>query len=153
MKGDQISYKGGFKYQLQVEYSVQTRVVPDEPASSPLLHLDTNGRLTIKKFYAWDGPSGPTLDKPNFMRGSLVHDALYQLMRMEELPMKKWRKEADKELRRICIEDGMWRGKAWTVYWGVRRFGKTAADPDNRKSPRTAPTVTLLTGNTESNSE
>jgi hypothetical protein len=33
------------------------------------------------KGYAWNGPSGPTLDTRNFMRGSLVHDALYQLMR------------------------------------------------------------------------
>ncbi|MEE8045629.1 MAG: hypothetical protein V3T49_02195 [Dehalococcoidia bacterium] len=144
MKGDQIAYKGGFKYQLADEYSVETAVKPTNIAQSPLLHLDTSGRLTIKKFYAWDGPSGPTLDRPNFMRGSLVHDALYQLMRMEQISLKEWRKEADKELRRICIQDGMWRIKAWAVYWGVRRFGRTAADPDSRKSPRTAPKVTLI---------
>ena len=59
--------------------------------------LNTKGHLIIKRSYAWDGPSGPTIDTKNFMRGSLVHDALYQLMRHEHLSSDEWRAVADLE--------------------------------------------------------
>ncbi len=62
--------------------------------------------MLSEKVMHWDGPSGLTIDTPNFMRGSLVHDTLYQLLR-NELIEQKWRDEADEELRRICREDGM----------------------------------------------
>jgi hypothetical protein len=68
------------------------------------------------------------------MRGSLVHDALYQLMRREpgKLPASEWRDEADSELRRICRRDGMSRVWAWVVYQGVHRFGEPATSPEER---------------------
>jgi len=51
----------------------------------PYLKLDGDGQFEFSKGYAWDGPSGSTVDTLNFMRGSLVHDALYQLIRMEKI--------------------------------------------------------------------
>ena len=60
---------------------------------------------------------------------SLVHDAMYQLMRMGEMS-NIYREEADKLLRDICIEDGMWRVRAWWVYRAVRMFGGRAARAD-----------------------
>ncbi|SDW60248.1 DUF1353 domain-containing protein [Nitrosomonas oligotropha] len=77
-----------------------------------------SGVLTIKKNYAWDGASGPVLDTQRIMRGSLVHDALYQLMREEHLPQKA-RENADWLLREICIEDGMSKFNADLVYLAV----------------------------------
>ena len=41
--------------------------------------------MIVEKDYAWDGPSGPTIDTSNSMRASLVHDVLYQAMREEGL--------------------------------------------------------------------
>ena len=70
-------------------------------ANSDYLSLTEEGRLEVKRTYAWDGPSGPTIDTRNFMRGSLVHDALYQLIRLEVLPPES-RKRADQLLREIC---------------------------------------------------
>lgn len=83
----------------------------------------TKQSLIVKAGYAWDGPSGPTIDTLNFMRGSLVHDALYQLMRLGHLDKNTYRIFADRELQRICNEDGMWRIRAQFVYWGVRIGG------------------------------
>jgi hypothetical protein len=91
------------------------------------LWLGESGQLIVKKGYAWDGPSGPTIDTKNFMRGSLVHDALYQLMRLGKIDKNTYRDAADKELVRICREDGMWWIRAQIVYWGVRLGGNTSA--------------------------
>ena len=133
-----ILYKSGFKYQLTSDYTVKVGVWPERIVSTGYLSLTPDGMLTILRGYAWDGPSGPTLDTRSFMRGSLVHDALYQLIRMELIP-KGERKAADKVLRRICKEDGMRSARAWWVYKAVRRAGGSAADPDNRKKIKTAP--------------
>ena len=90
--------------------------------------------LTIKKNYAWDGASGPVLDTQRIMRGSLVHDALYQLMREEHLPQKA-RENADWLLREICIEDGMPKFNADLVYLAVDLFGKNYTKPDLLRAP------------------
>ena len=79
--------------------------------------------LTVHAHYAWDGPSGPTFDTKTFMRGSLFHDALCQLIG-EGLLDKKYRKYADQLLRQICLEDGMSKFRAWYVYMAVRAYSK-----------------------------
>jgi Protein of unknown function (DUF1353) len=124
-----------YKYTLFADYAHQTELRPNEIIEiRPVITLDPNGLLTIKKGYAWDGPSGPTIDTPNFMRGSLVHDALYQLMRAELLPQAN-REYADILLREVCIESGMSRSRAWVVYFAVRRFGASSAAPDLLEAP------------------
>ena len=97
-----------------------------------------NGYLIIRSGYAWDGPSGPTYDSKNTMRGSLIHDALYQLIRDGLLPFDYWKK-ADDELYRICRLDGMsWiRARLWIR--GLRLIGGSAAKPKNKKGILIAP--------------
>ena len=136
-----IKYRKGYKYQLEKTYRVDTNIKRDDDApniSTEFIMLNSGGRLRIKNGYAWDGPSGPTIDTKNFMRGSLAHDALYQLMRQGHLDIK-WREQADKELKRICLEDGMSKIRAWYVYKSVRLFAKPAALSSNRKKVFTAP--------------
>ncbi len=135
----QIAYRGGYKFQLVQDYRVQIRVLPDADVHTDYIDLDREGQLVIRKGYAWDGPSGPTIDTRNFMRGSLVHDALYQLMRQEEISKDRWRGEADRILRRMCRADGMNAVRAWWVYLGVRKFGDPSASPENRKKVKRAP--------------
>src|SRR5260221_14079551 len=128
-----ISYKGGYKYQLKSDCSVDIQIKPTKSIEMEYIGLDTAGKLTIKEGYAWDGPSGPTFDTLNFMRGSLVHDALYQLMREEQLDRATCRETADKTLQAICKEDGMWSVRAWWVYHAVRLFADPDADPADEK--------------------
>lgn len=78
--------------------------------------------LHIAEGYTWDGPSGPTIDTPSFMRGSLVHDALYDLIKAGHLP-KSARRHADRVLYLICREDGMSWFRAQYVWLGVRIGG------------------------------
>ena len=82
--------------------------------------------LQIKKGYCWDGPSGPTIDTDSFMRGSLFHDAWYQIFRERDY-YRAFKDDADRLLQRHCIEDGMWRWRANLVYWGVKTFGGRSA--------------------------
>ena len=79
--------------------------------------------LSIMENYCWDGPSGPTFDTKTFMRGSLVHDALYQLMREGVLISKYHRKKSDETMAKINKEDGMNKFRVWYTYAAVRMFG------------------------------
>ena len=134
-----IAYNGGYKYQLKQTYALTIALRPDLNISTDYIALSTEGALTIAKGYAWDGPSGPTLDTASFMRGSLVHDALYQLMRDGHLDRAMHRAAADRLLQTLCKEDGMWSLRAWWVYHGVRLFADPAADPASRRPVAFAP--------------
>ena len=126
---ERIIYREGYKYQLADTYSVQVDIFPMDNINTDFLILYDDGLLTIREGYAWDGASGPAIDTKNFMRGSLVHDALYQLMRLGLLRQEQ-RDAADILLRKIVREDGMSAIRAWWVYWGVRIGGAFSATPD-----------------------
>lgn len=133
-----IKYKSGFKYQLAEQYSIGLAVTPKSRIESDYISLMSTGALIIRQGYAWDGPSGPTYDSKNSLRASLVHDALYQLIRSGNLP-QSYRIYADKEFYKICREDGMsWlRAKAW--YLSVRGLAGSASEPKNVKKIKEAP--------------
>ena len=118
-----------YKYQLMQDYTIPIEIELGEDVDTNFIALTTAGVLTVKNRYAWDGPSGPTIDTRSFMRGSLVHDALYQLMRGKYLDYKKHRKYADELLKNICLKDGMLKFRAWYVYKIVRMFGEKNARP------------------------
>ena len=122
-----IEYRTGYKYQLVKSYKAFVGIYADVPCGNSFIDVNHQGYITIKAGYAWDGPSGPTVDSKNFMRGSLVHDALYQLMREDHLSASQHRNTADKLLRKMCREDGMTAIRAWWVYQAVKNFGKSSA--------------------------
>jgi len=136
--GNSIAYKSGYKYQLAFAYLVDIELTPEYYVESEYLHLSAGGVLTVQRGYAWDGPSGPTIDTKNFMRGSLVHDALYQLIREGKLDQNT-RLFADKLLRKMCKQDGMSSIRAWWVYKGVRFAGWLSTKPNSRKRIKIAP--------------
>lgn len=137
-----IKYRKGYKYQLDklyihsLPFKVDTRV--DTDWCWIKTNIDGMQSLFIYRDYAWDGPSGPAVDTPSFMRASLVHDALYQLMREGKLP-ESYRKAADDLMRQICREDGMCWLRAWWCYRAVRRFAAKAARKGHTRSVITAP--------------
>lgn len=91
-----------------------------------------------KRGYCWDGAT-KAIDTYTIMYGSLIHDILYQAMKLGLLPMS-FRELADKELKRICgieiyvYEDGkltheklrMLSFRQKYVYRAVRDFGAIA---------------------------
>jgi len=136
----QIAYRQGYKYQLSESYEVLIPELAKQPAITTEYISINNGLLSLKKGYAWDGPSGPTIDTKTFMRGSLIHDALYQLLREAYLP-KEDRKTADKVLRRMCLEDNMCFLRANVVYLAVRLCASFAANPASKKPVIYAPKI------------
>lgn len=123
-----------FKYNLHADVEYSTNMEIDSSKDLGYLAIDTAGNLSIRKGYSWDGPSGPTIDTKNFMRGSLIHDALYQLMR-EGVLRQDVRDEADQIFRETCIQDGMSKLRAWSVYQAVKIWGAGAAKPDLLHAP------------------
>jgi hypothetical protein len=127
-----------YKYQVMKDYNIQLNLTPLKAIRRKLakfLSLSPHGLLNIRTFYAWDGPSGPTIDSSDFMRGSLVHDALYQLMREGVLDYKVHRQRADEILREHCLEDGMGSFRAWYVYQAVHLFAEGGARPQPEHKP------------------
>ncbi len=134
-----IFYTKGYKYQLNQTYvaSLPRSIGAGHEVSTQFIDLVGN-ILTIREGYAWDGPSGPTIDTKTFMQAALIHDALYQLIRMKKLGAG-YRQPADEILRDGCITDGMWKIRANWIYRAVRKFGGGSAIPGNIKEVFTAP--------------
>lgn len=126
-----VKYRKGFKYQLAEDEFYDTGMT-GQSGQNRFCKLSDNGFLFVYAGYAWDGPSGPTFDTDNFMRASLIHDTLYQMMREGLLP-QEYRDEADEIMRKICLEDGMSELRAGYVFAAVRMFAEDAADPENLK--------------------
>ena len=126
-----------YKYELLEDYEVLTGVWTGAGVRGRFYSINHVGHLVIKKGYRWDGASGPTYDSKSTMRASCVHDVFYQMFRLRQLSLR-FRKAADKVLRRFMIEDashkggllGTWsRFRAGYYYRAVRLFGGSHAKP------------------------
>lgn len=133
-----ISYKSSYKYQLVESYSMETGILPDDTVVTEYLVLARGGKLWINAGYCWDGCSGPTFDSKSSMRGGLVHDALYQLIRLGHLD-KKNRKKADALAAKIWKEDGMWVWRANSWLKALEWFGEGSTLPSAEKPVQVAP--------------
>ncbi len=121
-----IHYRDGYRYQLVEGYIHQLGFDTGTTIQHDFFWI-SGIHLMVYQKYAWDGPSGPTVDTPSFMRGALVHDVIYQAMR-EGLLSHDFRPLADDELVRICKEDGMNAFRRWYVGRLIRRFGDEAIE-------------------------
>lgn len=133
-----IKFKKGYKYQLEEDFSMRADFLPPRHIDTYFIQFRLNGDLLLAKGYAWDGPTGVP-DLSSFMRASLVHDALYQLMRNDHLDLENYRQPADRLMRKMCLQDGMnplWAGIA---YCGVRLLGESHARGSSKKELICAP--------------
>lgn len=133
-----MKYKAGYKYQLAETYSIAMPWLADQPDHAADWLNVAGATLTIERGYCWDGASGPTWDSRSSMRASLVHDALYQLMRLGVLP-EACREMADQALYDLCVEDGMFRPRAWAWWKAVRLMAAGAAKNGTDREVLTAP--------------
>jgi hypothetical protein len=133
------------------------------PCDWDFISLEFGGILTVKKGYRWDGPSYPCflgIDiTAHHLRSSLIHDALYDLMRMGYLVPDEWdagdnlsdaigvdnagdynRRMTDMLIYMIGVEDGQVIGDgdltdfgdALTDYKILRAVGRSATHNDNK---------------------
>jgi hypothetical protein len=147
-----LYYKEGYKYWVNRHYHVRIDIFPEKdicvffetdeingnPVKIPVLSLDRFGNLIFHPGYVWDGASGPTFDTLNSMIASLIHDGLYQLIRLGFIGIQ-YKKYADELLRLICIEDGMFECRAGIWYIGVANFGNDACKPSSEHLEMVAP--------------
>lgn len=120
--------KAVYKY-LVKEFAEVKLNLPKELADiffrSEFLELK-NGTLKIWSGYRWDGASGPAIDTENFMLPSLIHDALYQIIREGNYNRRinrLLRKYADQVLKELLLKEGTSIIRANYVYIAVRTFG------------------------------
>jgi hypothetical protein len=134
-----IHYRSGYKYQLAEDFSIVTGIRPQADIDIRFIALDRQGRLLVRSGYAWDGTSGPVFDTPQNLRASLVHDALYQLLRLRKLAVNKHKDQADRLFRAMCREDGVPAGVAQVYYAALKRLGKPSTEPRSAKPVWLAP--------------
>lgn len=140
MSGKRIEFRSGYKHQLAKDFRIKTGIRPSKPGKlKNYIKLDVNGSLLVKAGYAWDGTSGPVIDDEENLRASLVHDALYQLMREKRLLAKKHKDAADRLFQKMCVQDGVSKAEAKLYYTALKLFGSPATRPENRKKVRRAP--------------
>jgi hypothetical protein len=121
----QFKLGGRKKYILTEDFRVKLHFDCPDVYGDKIFIQD--GWLYIAEGYEWDGPSGIAIDTVNFMNGSLIHDALYDLMRQDKLSRWKYRRKADKEMRIQCKKDGMSLIRRWYTWGAVRLLGHGAA--------------------------
>lgn len=127
-----MKYKKGFKYQLAETEVTVTPIKPPENIETKFICLSTNGVLTITAGYAWDGPSGPTIDTENSMTPSLNHDAFAQLMRMKLLH-RRLRLLSNIFFYNQCLKRKMIKIRAWFWKKNLDKFGGPSTNPKNLK--------------------
>lgn len=127
-----MKYSKGVKYYTREDVRLQTTCYPPEDIVTDWIILTTDGELEIIVGYAWDGPSGPTIDTDNSMTPSLGHDALAQLMRLELLD-QKWRITSNEDFHRWLLQRKMWRIRAGLWKRELDKFGAPSTDPKNKR--------------------
>lgn len=116
-----------YKYKLSEDLYSFMNFAPSKNIITDYIEFYTTGLLIIKKNYASDGPSGPTIDDDTNLQGSFIHDAGYQLMRMGLLDEETYKPLFDKALEKICRIDGMVPIRAHAYYDAVTLFGHSSA--------------------------
>jgi hypothetical protein len=106
---------------LLADYQRQTAICPGEVLNYNGITLGADGLLTIVSGYAWDFASG-AIDNKTIREGSLVHDALCELIHNNLLSYHEWGAAAD-EMKTICRENGMTRIRAWYICRAIKLAG------------------------------
>ena len=110
-----------YKYRSSSDEYFQTGIL-GVYATTDFITMYDDGRMLVKKWFLWNGASGPTIDTDNTKRASKGHDALYTLIALGVLN-RGYRRRADRLLRKWLLEDGMAHPRAQLWYEGVRAFG------------------------------
>lgn len=130
MESPELFYKEGYKYWVYQDYSINTEILLGYSGGNDFVSITPDGTLSIKKGYAWDGASGPVPRLKSFVKGSLGHDALYQLIRIGVVPLKD-KDKVDKIMYNLFKSDSMWPPLAYIAHEAVTVLGGMALSSEN----------------------
>lgn len=133
-----LSYRtiSGYKYELTGPASLLVPELRGFPDFKHEYFSLRNGVIAMRKGYCWDGVSGPAIDTPDTMLAGLVHDVLYQAIRLGLLPPTA-RADADAALFSLLRQSGAPWWRATYFFVAVRLFGARHAKPE------TNPNITI----------
>jgi hypothetical protein len=131
-------YKRFGVYQLAQDYCRQTPIKPPKVIDIDYIRLDKQGRLTLKKGFLSDGPSGPTIDSIIALIEAFIHDAFYRLMRMRLL-LLSWKAAVDRFFYDGLLLAGMIQFRAYAWWRGVQEFGYGSLRPEDEPELQRAP--------------
>ena len=118
-----MKYKSGYRYKTDEEYSCVLPFISYDAKQISIWVSFVDDRLVIANGYAWDGAStGLPWTPKKWIRPSLVHDAIYQLIREGQLPMER-RVDADAVFHQLLLENRVNYIVALFAYAAVRLFG------------------------------
>ncbi len=130
-----------YNYQLREDYTYHLgRTFDPAPIGNEFIEITAEGVLTIRKYYAWDGVSGPVMETQANIKASLVHDALYQLMREGKLDHLLYREWSDRLFMDMCRRGGVNDRIAALYFKALHLFGAKNAKPRENATP---PTICL----------
>ena len=121
-----------YKYVLSEDIVFQTDIHPREDVVTELIELTVSGLLTVKKWYPWDGASGPMPDTLSNYEASCAHDALYELIRKGKLPRGFW-ELADVEYLRLLEKNNEWKLLIKINALGLKTAKGYYSNPKRRK--------------------
>jgi len=120
-----MKYSEGYDYVTRARDSHQCKfVIPGRDielktqSGHLLATLRADGLLTWEEYYAWDGASYSP-DLRSVKRGSLIHDIIFQMIRLGLLERDKFYHLANKEIQYCIIQDKGFQITAWAYYRGV----------------------------------
>lgn len=121
-----IAVKRGYEYVVQQDYHSRLSILGYR-VSTPFFELYEDGTLIIKQYYAYDGPSGTTIDTLDALRTAAEHDVGYQMLREKLIP-PEYKAVIDQRFYEVFREDQAVRERLKPKR-RVVRWLKTAALP------------------------
>ena len=126
-------YCAGYKYQTRCDMLFYIGFPVEKDIDGGLVLYRKDGWMLVRKYFSFDGCSGPTWDDASNIRACCGHDAGYNLISRELLPMaaREW---FDNKLADWMMQDrGKWQrlGKLRAKFyrWAVDTFAEKSAMP------------------------
>jgi len=123
---ERIQYLAGIKYRLDKPYRLKVKLNSDNIVCRHVSYTD--GELLIDREFVWDGVTGMWINESAAMRGSLVHDAIYHLIRECGIDDSN-AKIADDLLYQFSREDGVSWTLAQIMHYTTKYLGPYGRDP------------------------
>jgi len=133
-----LYFRRGYKYVVKRDFHIKLDIVPYAPVSVDHMQMDMEGNTVILAGYPWNGASGPTIDTLSSMIPSLVHDFIYELIRLG-LISPEYKAYADQLLHDLGNECHMWGWRADLWLWAVGKFGDGSIRPSAEPKEEVAP--------------